>query len=49
METPTAKQWIELGDSYGRVGGKIVSPEEEGTPQESQQSQLTQIIGALRV
>ena len=23
-ETPTVKQWIKLGDSYGRIGGRIV-------------------------
>jgi hypothetical protein len=31
METPTATQWTELGDSYGKTGGRIVSPEEEDT------------------
>ena len=23
MQTPTAKQWMELGESYGRVRGRI--------------------------
>lgn len=26
MQRPTAKQWTELGDSYGRVGGRISGP-----------------------
>jgi hypothetical protein len=26
MQTPTAKQWMELGDSYGRIGGRFASP-----------------------
>ena len=24
MQTPTTKQWMELRDSYGRIGGRIV-------------------------
>jgi hypothetical protein len=27
MPTPTAKQWVELGDSYGKLGGRIADPE----------------------
>jgi len=27
MLTPTAKQWMELGDCYERVGGRIEDPE----------------------
>jgi hypothetical protein len=23
IQTPTAKQWMELGDSYGGIGGRI--------------------------
>jgi hypothetical protein len=30
MQIPTAKHWIEVGDSYGRVGGKIVRTERDG-------------------
>jgi hypothetical protein len=26
IQTPTAKQWMELGDSYGLVGGRIAGP-----------------------
>jgi hypothetical protein len=37
----TVKHWMELGDSYGRIGGKIVAPRGIETPQEDQQSQLT--------
>jgi hypothetical protein len=36
---PTAKQWIELGDSYGRIGGRIAIHEGDrnstGRPTES--------------
>ena len=46
---PIAKQWMELGDSYGRVGRRIAAPKGMETPQEDQQSQLTWILGALRV
>jgi hypothetical protein len=28
IETPTVKQWMELRDSYGRIGGRIVAPKE---------------------
>jgi hypothetical protein len=39
MQIPTAKQWMELGDSYGRLGGRIVGPEGDrnstGKPTES--------------
>jgi hypothetical protein len=48
MQTPTAKQWMELGDSYGRIGGRIASPKEIGTPQKDQQSQLTWTLRVLR-
>lgn len=30
MQTPIAKQWMELGDSYGRIGGRIAVPEGDG-------------------
>jgi hypothetical protein len=46
--TPTAKEWMELGDSYGRIGGRIATPTGILTPQEDQQSQLTLTLGALR-
>ena len=23
---PTAKEWMELGDSYERIGGRVVGP-----------------------
>jgi len=26
MQTLTAKQWMELGDSYGRIGGRMAGP-----------------------
>ena len=38
MQIPTAKQWTELGDSYGRIGGRIAGPEGDnsiGRPTES--------------
>jgi hypothetical protein len=49
MQTPTAKQWMELGDSYGRKGGRIAALKGIGTPQEDQQSQLTRTLEVLRV
>jgi hypothetical protein len=49
MQTPTDKQWMELGDCYGRIGGRIVAPKGIGTPQEDQQNQITWTLGALRV
>ena len=27
MQIPTAEQWVEPGDSYGRTGGRIMGPE----------------------
>jgi len=27
MQTPTAKQWMELGDSYRKIEGRIVDSE----------------------
>jgi hypothetical protein len=32
MQTPINKQWMELGDSYGRTERSIVAPKEIGTP-----------------
>ena len=46
---PINKQWMELGDSYGRVGGRIAGPREIRTPQEDQTSQLTWILRTLRI
>jgi hypothetical protein len=48
MQTPTAKQWMELGDSYGRIWGRIEAPKGIGTTQEDQQSQLIWTHGVLR-
>ena len=41
-----SKQWMELGESYGRTGGRIVASKGIGNLQEDQQSQLTQTLGA---
>ena len=41
MKRLTAKHWMELEDSYGRVGGRTEGPKQIGTLQEDQQSQLT--------
>jgi hypothetical protein len=38
--------WMEHRAFIGRVGGSIESPEVNGTPQESQQSQLTWTFGS---
>lgn len=48
-ETPIANQWMELGDSYGRIGGRSAAPKGLGTPQEDQPSRLTSTLGALSV
>jgi hypothetical protein len=47
MKTPTAKQWMELGETYGKIGGRIAAPKGIGSPQEDQQSQLTWTLGDL--
>jgi hypothetical protein len=26
MQTPTVKQWMELRDSYGKIGGRFTGP-----------------------
>jgi hypothetical protein len=39
---------MELGDSYGRIGGRIVALKGIGTLQEDQQSQVTWILEVLR-
>ena len=39
--TPTAKQWIEVGNSYERIGGRTMTLRQIGTLQEDQQHQLT--------
>jgi hypothetical protein len=41
MQIPTAKQWMELGDSYGRIGERIMAQKRIGTPHEDQDSELT--------
>jgi hypothetical protein len=30
MQIPTVKHWVEVGDSYGRVGGRTEGPERDG-------------------
>jgi len=47
MQRPIAKQWMELGESYKRIGERIVVLKRIGAPQEDQQSQLTWILEAL--
>jgi hypothetical protein len=42
-ETSTVKWWMELGDSYRKIEGRISVPKGTGTPQEDQQSQLAWI------
>jgi hypothetical protein len=39
---------MELGSSYGRIGGRIAASKGIGTPQEVQQNQLTWTFGTLR-
>jgi hypothetical protein len=46
MQTTTAKQWMEIRDSYGRMGGMIAAP--RGIPLENKHNQLTWILEALR-
>jgi hypothetical protein len=29
MQTPTTKQWMKLGESGGRIGGKSCAPKED--------------------
>jgi hypothetical protein len=48
MQTPTVKQWMELGNTYGKIGGRIATWKGIGTPQEDKQSQLTWTLGLLR-
>jgi hypothetical protein len=45
MQKPTAKQWMELEDFYGRTGGRNAAQKGIGTPQEDQQIQLTWTLG----
>jgi len=41
---------MELGDSYGKIGGRITGPKViVGTPKENQQRQLTWTPVALRI
>jgi hypothetical protein len=37
--------WMELGDTYGRIGGRTAAPKRIETPQEDYQSQLTWTLG----
>jgi hypothetical protein len=39
---------MELGDSYGRIGGRIAGPKEIGILQKDQQNQIRWTFGALR-
>jgi hypothetical protein len=48
MQRPTEKQWMEHGDSYGRIGGRIAGPERDKNSTGSQQNQLTWTLEALR-
>jgi len=32
MKTPTAKQWMKLGETYGRGRGRIVGPKGNRNP-----------------
>jgi hypothetical protein len=48
MQTPTAKQWVELGDSYERVGGRTEALREIGTPQGDQRSTNLDCWGSQR-
>jgi len=42
------KQWMDFGNPYGRTEGSIVASKGIGNPQEDQQSQATETLGALR-
>jgi hypothetical protein len=44
---PTAKQWMALGDSYGRIGGRFTATKVIRTPQEDEQNQLTCTLKTL--
>ena len=45
MQTPIAKQWMELGDTYGRTVRRIMDPKEIGAPQEDHQVNLPGPLG----
>jgi hypothetical protein len=47
METPTAKQWMELGDSYGRTGGRIASPKGDRNSTGRPRAAITWTLGTL--
>jgi hypothetical protein len=36
MQRPTVKQWMKLGKSFGRTGGRIAGPKGNETLQEDQ-------------
>ena len=44
-----SQTWMEIGYSYGRIGGRIVTLNETRTLQEDQHSQLTWTLGTLRI
>ena len=49
-DTDTHSQtWMEIGDSYGRVGKMILDLKRIRNPQVDQQNQLTWALGALGV
>jgi hypothetical protein len=45
MQIPIAKQWLKLGDFWGRIKGRIASQKGIETLQEGQQSQQTWTLG----
>ena len=48
MQTPTAQQWMELGDITEKQEEGLLVLKGIGTPQEDQQNQLTWTLAALR-
>jgi hypothetical protein len=44
MQIPTAKRYMELWESYGRVGGRIEGPEEDRDSTGRPTDQLTWIL-----
>lgn len=48
VQRPTAKEWMELGDSLHKSWGKDWDPNGIRTPLEDQQSQLAWAIAGLR-
>jgi hypothetical protein len=46
MQIPTAKQWMELGDSYGRIGGMISGPKGDKNSTEKPESTNLDLRGS---